>query len=150
MDHAGRCCCPEDIWTEFETAWQHILDSHIPKAPYIHMREGFRLGKAFSANLGWGHDSAFGVVNQCLSYTPLVLKQFRKKFGAPNAFGFRVDLHCLCRSRSQVGASAGDFSVQSRPAHGDVGSVRNVCAVVRSSSTAVLCMGPIISAYTLP
>ena len=59
---------PEDIWTEFETAWQHILDSHIPKAPYIHMREGFRLGKAFSANLGWGHDSAFGVVNQCLSY----------------------------------------------------------------------------------
>jgi hypothetical protein len=32
----------EDIWTEFETAWQHILDSHMPKASYIHMKEFFR------------------------------------------------------------------------------------------------------------
>jgi hypothetical protein len=64
----------EDIWTEFETAWQHIFDSHMPKASYIHMKEVFRLEKAFAANLGWNHDSAFGVVIGAYRISPLVPK----------------------------------------------------------------------------
>jgi hypothetical protein len=36
---------------------------------FLHSHERvFPLEKAFAANLGWNHDSAFGVVNRCLSY----------------------------------------------------------------------------------
>jgi hypothetical protein len=56
------------IWVELEIAWDHILANHNPVGSYIHMKEIFRLEKAFDTSLGWTHDNAFGMVNECLSY----------------------------------------------------------------------------------
>ena len=58
----------DDMWDEFEKVWASILDGYTPKGQYIHMREVFRLIKGFDSNLGWTHDLAFGLVNQCLMY----------------------------------------------------------------------------------
>jgi hypothetical protein len=56
------------IWQELEKAWDAILKEHTPKGSYIHMKEIFRLEKAFDKNLGWNHDNAFGLANKCLIY----------------------------------------------------------------------------------
>jgi hypothetical protein len=58
----------DDMWTEFETAWDKILLDHAPPAKYIHMREVFRLIDGFDKDKGWDHDKAFGVVDECLVY----------------------------------------------------------------------------------
>jgi hypothetical protein len=58
----------DDIWEQFERTCEEILDSHTPKGSYIHMKEVYRLEKAFDKNLGWNHENAFGLVNKCLMY----------------------------------------------------------------------------------
>lgn len=68
----------EKMWSELETAWQKILDGHTPKGQYVHMKEIYRLEKAFDKNLGWTHDTAFSLANNCLSYmSHLDKKRFR-------------------------------------------------------------------------
>jgi hypothetical protein len=59
---------PDEIWIELEAEWDKILQGHTPKGSYIHMKEVYRLEKAFDSNLGWTHDNAFGLVNKCLIY----------------------------------------------------------------------------------
>jgi hypothetical protein len=59
---------PDEIWAELENEWDKILKGHTPQGSYIHMREVFRLEKAFDEKLGWTHDNAFGLVNKCLVY----------------------------------------------------------------------------------
>ena len=48
----------DEMWAEFETAWGKILDDHTPRGQYIHMKEIYRLEKAFATQLGWTHESA--------------------------------------------------------------------------------------------
>jgi len=59
---------PDSIWTEFEKVWDAILQGHTPKGSYIHMKEVYRLEKAFDKNSGWDHNNAYGLVNKCLVY----------------------------------------------------------------------------------
>jgi hypothetical protein len=59
---------PESIWIELEKVWTEILHNHAPKGSYIHMKEVYRLEKAFDSDLGWNHENAFGLVNKCLIY----------------------------------------------------------------------------------
>jgi hypothetical protein len=75
------------MWAELENAWESILDSHTPKAPYIHMKEIFRLEKAFDAKLGWTHDSAFGLANRCLEYIANLPKDRLRMFYLLGRFG---------------------------------------------------------------
>jgi hypothetical protein len=58
----------DQMWEEFETIWAQIMDGYTPKGKYVHMREIYRLEKAFDKNLGWDHTTAFGLANQCLVY----------------------------------------------------------------------------------
>jgi len=71
---------PEGIWAGLEVEWARILDSHIPKGTYIHMKEVYRLEKAFDSKLGWDHNNAFGLVNQCLSYVSTLPKDQLRMF----------------------------------------------------------------------
>jgi Protein of unknown function (DUF3800) len=71
---------PESIWMEFEKVWTEILDNHTPKGSYIHVREVYRLEKAFDRNLGWDHDNAFGLVNKCLVYISSLPKDQLRAF----------------------------------------------------------------------
>jgi hypothetical protein len=84
------------IWGELEKAWDEILQKHTPKGSYIHMKEVYRLEKAFDKKLGWNHDSAFGLVNNCLSYISTRPKdQFR-------VFYCSVDLHAWQKLRAET------------------------------------------------
>jgi Protein of unknown function (DUF3800) len=56
----------DEVWGQLETEWEKILKGHTPQGSYIHMKEVYRLEKAFDKNLGWNHDNAFGLVNKCL------------------------------------------------------------------------------------
>jgi hypothetical protein len=56
------------IWGELEKEWDRILQGHTPKGSYVHMKEVYRLEKAFDKNLGWNYENAFGLVNKCLVY----------------------------------------------------------------------------------
>lgn len=58
----------DEVWGELEKEWDKTLQEHTPKGSYIHMKEVYRLEKAFDKNLGWNHDNAFGLVNKCLVY----------------------------------------------------------------------------------
>ncbi len=92
----AAAAAPESIWKDFETDWKQILDTHTPKASYIHMKEVFRLEKGFDSNLGWTHESAFGVVNQCVSYVSTRAKdRFR-------VFYCSVDLEAWQKLRSET------------------------------------------------
>lgn len=64
----------DSVWSEIENVWHHTLESHTPKTSYIHMKEIYRLEDAFDKALGWTHDSAFGLVNECLTPVSLVPK----------------------------------------------------------------------------
>jgi hypothetical protein len=65
----------DNIWDEFETEWAKILDRHMPKAAYVHMREiSFRI-KGFASTLGWTDDIAFNLVNTCLAYMNVLDKK---------------------------------------------------------------------------
>jgi Protein of unknown function (DUF3800) len=56
----------DEIWELLETEWDKIMRGHTPQGSYIHMKEVYRLEKAFDKSLGWNHDNAFGLVNKCL------------------------------------------------------------------------------------
>lgn len=56
----------DEVWSQLETEWEKTLKGHTPQGSYIHMKEVYRLEKAFDKNLGWNHDNAFGLVNKCL------------------------------------------------------------------------------------
>jgi Protein of unknown function (DUF3800) len=56
----------DEVWGQLETEWEKTLKGHTPQGSYIHMKEVYRLEKAFDKNLGWNHDNAFGLVNKCL------------------------------------------------------------------------------------
>ena len=85
-----------EMWEEFEVAWARILDAHSPKAPYIHMREIFRLVKGFDASLGWDRKGAFELASQCWVYmSHLDKKRFRM-------FYCTVDLRAWRNLRSET------------------------------------------------
>lgn len=68
----------DQMWAEFDHVWSKILDEHTPKGQYIHMREVFRLIRAFDSGNGWTHEIAFNLVNKCLIYiSGLDKKRFR-------------------------------------------------------------------------
>jgi hypothetical protein len=80
----------DEMWAEFETVWAETLDGYIPKGQYIHMKEIFRLEKAFDKNLGWTHDRAFGLVNKCLVYMSHLDKlRFRMFYCSVNLVAWR-------------------------------------------------------------
>ncbi len=56
----------DEVWGQLETEWDKILNGHTPQGSYIHMKEVYRLEKAFDKSLGWNHENAFGLVNKCL------------------------------------------------------------------------------------
>jgi len=56
------------MWEEFEGSWAEILDNHIPKAEYVHMREILRLEKGFDSSLGWNEQNSFDLVTKCVGY----------------------------------------------------------------------------------
>jgi hypothetical protein len=86
----------DKMWDEFETAWAQILEEYSPKGKYVHMREIYRLIKAFDSNLGWNHTNAFGLVNQCLMYmSSLDKNRFR-------LFYCSVDLKAWRRLRAET------------------------------------------------
>lgn len=58
----------DDVWDVLEKGWDEILANHTPKGSYIHMREVYRLEKAFDKSMGWNHDNAFGLVNECVAF----------------------------------------------------------------------------------
>jgi hypothetical protein len=69
----------DEMWQEFETAWDKILNEHAPKAQYVHMREIIHmdvLGSkgGFDPALGWNLQNAFALVVKCLSYMSLLDK----------------------------------------------------------------------------
>ena len=86
----------DEMWGEFEAAWEKILGEHIPKAKYIHMREIFRLIEGFDSSLGWDHNLAFGLVNKCLGYMSLLDK---KRF---RMFYCSVDLKAWRKLRAET------------------------------------------------
>jgi len=86
----------EKMWSELEAAWGEILDGHTPKGQYIHMREVYRLQKAFDKQQGWTHDNAFGLVNKCLVYmSHLDKKRFRM-------FYCSIDLNAWRKLRNET------------------------------------------------
>lgn len=64
----GGVCASDDLWDEIEKTWQYCLNSHTPRATYMHMIEAVPLRKEFSRDKGWGDEMVFGLVNQLLSY----------------------------------------------------------------------------------
>jgi hypothetical protein len=42
----------DEIWDDLDKEWDQILLGHTPKGSYIHMKEVYRLEKAFDKNLG--------------------------------------------------------------------------------------------------
>jgi len=70
----------DEIWSRLETEWQKILSSQNPPVDYLHMREIFYLNHQFDKDKGWTHDSACGVVNQCLMYMAGIDKKRFKMF----------------------------------------------------------------------
>ena len=58
----------DEMWAEFEKAWDNILGSHNPKANYVHMKEIYRLEKEFDPAKGSDKSSAYGLSNDCLVY----------------------------------------------------------------------------------
>ena len=86
----------EEMWTEFELEWQRILNGHTPKASYVHMRELAHQQRAFSAELGWNEENAFGLSNKCLMYmSQLDKKRFRM-------FYCSVDLQAWRKLKSET------------------------------------------------
>jgi hypothetical protein len=65
----------DDMWNTLEKAWADILDSHTPKAAYIHMKEIYRLSKGFDAKFGWTQENAFALANRCLEYVSNLPKE---------------------------------------------------------------------------
>jgi hypothetical protein len=86
----------DGMWGEFEGKWKEILDGHTPKGEYIHMKEIYRLEKAFAKELGWTHDNAFGLVNNCLSYMSVLDK---KRF---RMFYCKIDLNAWQKLRNET------------------------------------------------
>jgi hypothetical protein len=66
---------PDELWAEIETKWWEILHNYSPRAEYTHMVEINALSKGFDKRLGWSHQSAFGLVAQCLAYMSRLDKQ---------------------------------------------------------------------------
>lgn len=86
----------DDMWQEFENRWTEILAGHSPVGQYIHMREVYRLEKAFDKQLGWTQDNAFSLVNKCLMYmSHLDKKRFRM-------FYCTVDLRAWQKLRAET------------------------------------------------
>jgi Protein of unknown function (DUF3800) len=68
----------DDIWSEFETNWDKLLNAHIPSAKYVHMRELVRQIEGFDWKLGWNETNSFDLVMKCLMYMQhLDKKRFR-------------------------------------------------------------------------
>lgn len=86
----------DEIWLQLEAAWAEIMEGHTPKGKYIHMREVYRLIKAFDKSDGRDHDKAFGLVNKCLVYmSHLDKKRFRM-------FYCSVDLRAWRKLRAET------------------------------------------------
>jgi hypothetical protein len=83
----------DEIWGDVEKVWDKILDGWTPKGSYIHMKEVYRLEKAFDKALGWDHQNAFGLVNQCLVYLSNLPKDSVRMFYCS------VDLHAWQKLR---------------------------------------------------
>ena len=80
----------DEMWQEFETEWDKILEQHKPKAKYVHMREIAHLERGFAHRLGWTHKSAFGLATECLVYmSRLDKKRFRMFYCAVDLVAWR-------------------------------------------------------------
>ena len=80
----------DQMWEEFEEAWDKILAAHTPKATYVHMREIAHQTKGFDRKLGWDDNSAFGLSNNCLVYmSHLDKKRFRLFYCAVDLIAWR-------------------------------------------------------------
>ena len=80
----------DEMWAEFDTAWKKILEEHVPKASYIHMREILRLKDGFDSALGWDSKSAFDVATKCVAYmSHLDKKRFHIFYCSVDLFAWR-------------------------------------------------------------
>lgn len=80
----------DEMWQQFETDWDKILEQHKPKAKYVHMREIAHLSKTFAHRLGWTYKSAFGLATECLVYmSHLDKKRFRMFYCAVDLVAWR-------------------------------------------------------------
>jgi len=80
----------DQMWEEFEEAWDKILAAHTRKATYVHMREIAHQTKGFDGKLGWDDNSAFGLSNNCLVYmSHLDKKRFRLFYCAVDLIAWR-------------------------------------------------------------
>src|SRR5215469_17428554 len=70
----------DQIWEDFEKAWDRILKGYTPKASYIHMREIAHQQGGFDRKLGWNNNNAFGLATTCLSYMSAINKKMFKMF----------------------------------------------------------------------
>jgi hypothetical protein len=91
----------DDMWKEFETAWEKILGEHSPKAQYIHMREILRMEElgskgGFDPALGWNIQNAFALVVKCVQYMSFLDK---KRF---HMFYCSVDLQAWRKLRAET------------------------------------------------
>lgn len=86
----------DEIWSSFETEWARILETHTPKASYIHMRELAFQVEGFDKDLGWTEQNAFNLSNKCLIYmSHLDKKRFR-------VFYCMVDLKAWRKLRAET------------------------------------------------
>ena len=80
----------DEMWAQFETDWQAILDGHTPKASYVHMREIVHQTEGFDRKFGWNDENAFGLSNKCLIYmSHLDKKRFRMFYCAVDLKAWR-------------------------------------------------------------
>jgi hypothetical protein len=70
----------DSMWSVLEKGWDEILDSHSPKATYVHMREIFHLKKGFDESLGWDHSKGFDLATKCVIYLSRIEKTALQMF----------------------------------------------------------------------
>jgi uncharacterized protein DUF3800 len=65
----------DEMWAEFESGWQDILNANKPKASYIHMREILNQdSEEFNYRNGWSLKTVFPLIWKCLVHLSRVDK----------------------------------------------------------------------------
>jgi hypothetical protein len=88
----------DTAWDDIDGTWKYMLDTHKPKAPYMHMYQAVHLTKAFDPSKGWNDINTSGLVNWLLSY----VTQFEQTFDSYSQFVCTIDMEAYRRLEAET------------------------------------------------